>query len=684
MKFLGKSIIGRRIVALVLVSLTLSIVTLTASFLWFQLRDSIDARRAGVEATGYVFASAIADDVAVGNKQAVFNALRSIRRVPDVRLVIATDASGQEVASLGVAAILQSDVIDENTGWLSSLNRGWFPVITEIVKSGATVGRLVIVTDVSSLRMQVIHAALVTLLVAFAAGSLGIAAAIRLQKRITGPLAALTGAMIHIRNARDYSTSVKHASDDETGVLVDTFNEMMVEIGNRDQTLKHLAYFDTLTGLANRQAFQGHLETILSASDGGTGSALFLLDLDEFKAVNDSYGHFAGDTLLAEVAARFKVEGNENLFLVRLGGDEFAVVARGIATEGEAQTTIAPLIASLLRTFDILGRQIAIGASAGVVLIPRDGTTPVDLLRRADLALYQAKREGRGRVHFYRPWLDEDMQFRTALAQDLRSAIDANQLEAHYQPQVNLHTGEVDGFESLLRWKHPVHGYVAPAKFIPIAESNGLICDLGNWVLRESCRQARIWIDQGMPIKQISVNVSVTQFKQPSFHREVEDILLETRLPPRVLCLELTESLFAGSSLAWVRDMLEALKGLGIKLAIDDFGTGYSSLSYLHSLPFDELKIDRAFVGDIATDEAKLRLLRGMVELGHALDMTVVAEGAETAEEVAVLVQLGADHIQGYYFSRPLAASEILQMVDTIRNRHQKIFERHAKSKGRA
>jgi EAL domain-containing protein (putative c-di-GMP-specific phosphodiesterase class I) len=271
------------------------------------------------------------------------------------------------------------------------------------------------------------------------------------------------------------------------------------------------------------------------------------------------------------------------------------------------------------------------------------------------------------------------MQFRTALAQDLRCAIEAGQLEAHYQPQIGLHSGEVHGFEALLRWKHPVHGYVSPVKFIPVAESNGLICDLGNWMLRESCKQAKAWIDQGMDIKQMSVNVSVAQFKQAAFHREVEDILFDTRLPPQVLCLELTESLFAGNSLGWVRDMLEALKGLGVRLAIDDFGTGYSSLSYLNGLPFDELKIDRTFISGVGTATTKHRLLRGMIELGHVLDMQVVAEGAESETEVAVLRDMGADMVQGFHFSRPVAAADVPAAVLASKELYARLSARQEK-----
>ena len=676
MSIFGKSKIGRRIIGLVLVSVTLSIVTLTGSFLWLQLRDNIDARQAGIQATGYVFASAIAEHVAARNQQAVLSALRSIRRVPDVRYIVAIDDKGREIASLGTALTLENDIVGKNTGWLSLITRGWFPVVTEIVKAGRPVGRLVIVADVSDLRIHVARAAMATLFAALAAGGLGVAAAVRLQRRITGPIASLTSAMSHIRKARDYSTKVQHKSDDETGVLVDTFNDMMAEIGYRDESLKRLAYFDPLTGLANRQEFQRQLDLVLAPVQGADiCAALFLLDLDEFKVINDSYGHSAGDSLLMDVAARFKAECTDNLFLVRLGGDEFAVIATGIASESDAQAAIAPLVASLLLPVEILGHQILIGASGGVAMIPRDGTTAADLLRRADLTLYHAKREGRGRVHFFRARLDEDMQFRTALAQELRHAVEGDQLQAHYQPQVNIHSGEVEGFESLLRWTHPVHGHVSPAKFIPIAESSGLICELGHWILRESCRQAKEWIDGGFDVRQMSVNVSVAQIRQIDFDREVERTLHETRLPPSVLCLELTESIFAGVSLKRVRDVLEALKGIGAKLAIDDFGTGYSSLSYLHGFPFDKLKIDRAFVNGIGGDTSKHRLLRGMIELSHALDLSVVAEGAETEDEVAVLREMGADQVQGYVFGKPLPAAEALAAARSIPSAFRRRFQ---------
>jgi diguanylate cyclase (GGDEF)-like protein len=663
----SKSRIGRRIVLLVLFSISLSVAMLTIAILTFELRDSIEQRKTHVQSMGYILAAAVADHVASGNAEEALKALRSIRNLSDVHAVIAVDRDGRQLAALGNASMLSGDIIDTSSGWFAPLSRGWFPVATEIISSGKLVGKLILVADISDLRWQVARTMLTTLLLAFFAGGIGLAAAVRLQRRITAPIASLIGAMTYIRDARDYQAKVTHTSDDETGVLVDAFNGMMQEISYRDESLKKLAYFDPLTGIANRQEFQRHFSVVLdSALKSGTSAALFLIDIDEFKTINDSFGHSAGDSILMDVAARFMTTCSEDQLLARLGGDEFALVAKNVSTVEEAQAIAAPLVASLFKPLDIAGRMISIGASIGVAFMPRDGATTVDLLRRADLALYSAKRDGKGRVNFYHPGLDEDMQTMMMLAQDLRQALAERQFEIHYQPQVNLQQRRVDGFEALLRWNHPERGYVSPARFIPIAESNGLICDIGHWVLTESCAQARHWIDAGQDFEWISVNVSVSQLRQSDFVSEVLDILIHTRLPPNKLCLELTESLFAGSSSGWIKDILSQLKALGVQLAIDDFGTGYSSLAYLLGLPFDKLKIDRAFVHGIHQNEKRRRLLRGIAELAHALNLSTVAEGAEAMEDVGLLTGLGIHHVQGYAFSHPIPGSEVAEKARDI------------------
>jgi diguanylate cyclase (GGDEF)-like protein len=659
--------IGRRIILLVLVSVLLAVVASTGAFIWSQMQDNIGTRKAGIEATGYVFASAIADHVASGNRQEALKVLRSLTRVPDISYAVALDGQGHEIAALGNITLTRQDLANSDPSVFALLSRGSLPVAIDIVRAGQHVGRLVIVADVTQLRAQLSRALLVTLLSALASAVLGIAVAAKLQKRITAPILSLIKAMQHIGASRDYSTKVQHEADDETGILVDAFNRMISEIGFRDSALERQAYFDPLTGLANRQQFMRFLEDVLRETKSGeAGASLFLLDLDEFKQVNDTFGHTVGDAMLVSVAAILKQELPSDMLLARLGGDEFAIVAPGIGTESEAEAILARLLAAFLQPVHIVEREIFVNTSIGIVMIPRDGHQSEELLRRADLALYRAKKDGRGRVHFYRPALDEEVQLHTAIVHDLRRAMREGELETHYQAQVDLATGGVAGFESLIRWKHPIHGYVPPGKFIPAAEQSGLIGELGLWVLRDSCAQARRWADDGHPRRQIAVNVSAAQIWQGEFHREVEKILEETGLPPSYLCLELTESIFAGNRHNRVRYVLSALRNLGVTLALDDFGSGYSSLSYLQKLPFDKLKIDRAFVSGIEHDGDKRKLLDGMIDLSHALNLSVVAEGAETDGEVSLLRELGADQVQGYALSRPVPAPDAIAQAGRI------------------
>jgi EAL domain-containing protein (putative c-di-GMP-specific phosphodiesterase class I) len=299
-------------------------------------------------------------------------------------------------------------------------------------------------------------------------------------------------------------------------------------------------------------------------------------------------------------------------------------------------------------------------------MIPRDGKSSDELMQRADLALYSAKRQGRGFIHFYHFSMETAAKETTEIAFGLRHAIANNELEIYYQPQCSLHTGNVYGFECLLRWKHPVRGIVPPSQFIPLAESTGLITEIGKWVLRNSCVQACTWLAKGHARREISVNVSATQILRADFVHDVTTILRETGLPPHLLCLELTESVFIGKSTAKVRKILEECKDLGVLLALDDFGTGYSSLSYLERLPFDKLKIDLSFVSGCENDNAKRKILGGIIMLSHSLGMEVVAEGVETRGELSLLRDLGADHVQGFALSRPVPANKALAAAQAI------------------
>ena len=459
----------------------------------------------------------------------------------------------------------------------------------------------------------------------------------------------------------DFTITCKALADSD-GRVVELFGTLQ-DISERKATeeqLEAIAYYDPLTGLANRALFSRELETVLSQTrQYGTPCALLLLDLDRFKEINDTLGHATGDELLTRVAHIVSRVLGPHSFLARLGGDEFAIILRGVEDETVVAGIASEIVQSLSGSLMLDQGEVGIGTSIGIVIAPAQGRNPSDLLRNADLALYKAKEEGRGRFAFFTPDLDTVVQNKTALANDLRRATATNTgLYVHYQPQYEFRTDEVSGFEALMRWKHPVRGDVPPSEFIPIAESSSLICDLGNWILREAAMQGKRWLDEGNPPRTVSVNVSPAQIWHSDFVSEVAKVLKETGLPPHVLCLELTESLMADHGEGRVRKALKALKLLGVTLALDDFGTDYSSLGYLAQLPFDKLKIDRIFINGISTSHRSRELLKGIIALGRGLGMEVVAEGAETAEEVEILRTLQCDTVQGFAFGAPLPAGD--------------------------
>lgn len=435
-----------------------------------------------------------------------------------------------------------------------------------------------------------------------------------------------------------------------------------------ERRLEQLAYTDPLTRLANRALFKRQLAaTLESAASTGRSHALLLIDLDRFKEVNDSFGHSAGDSLLIHVAEVLRQEFASQAFIARLGGDEFAVLTDDSYLPQGALLAVADrLIDRLSVPVDLPEGEACIGATIGIAVLPEHGSTTEAAARNADLALYMAKEAGRGHAQIFEPAYAQAVDQKLDLGRRLRHAVETGGLNAHYQPQVDLKTGRVIGFEALLRWSHPDRGPISPSEFIPVAESTGLIVDLGHWVLRTACQQMRIWLDSGMPSRTVSVNVSPAQIWNGDFEKVVAAVLAETGLPPELLCLELTESLFVDHTKQKVSSTLAALSGLGVQLALDDFGSGYSSLGYLTRLPFNSLKIDRTFVDGISTVPEKRKLLGGIIALSHGLGMTVVAEGAELTAELDLLAEFDCDAVQGYVFSRPVAAEQALSVAAQI------------------
>ena len=422
------------------------------------------------------------------------------------------------------------------------------------------------------------------------------------------------------------------------------------------EKLLHDAFHDSLTALPNRALFMDRLSHRLALQKRrpGTVFSVLFLDVDRFKVVNDSLGHVRGDELLVAIGHRLSACLRPGDTVARLGGDEFTILLEDVASEAHAVKVADRIQDELRAPFSLSGQEVFSGVSIGIAHGTAEYAGPEDILRDADTALYRAKAQGRGRsVEF-----DASMHQRAVallhLETDLRRALDRRELRLHYQPVISLKTGRISGAEALVRWLHPERGLVQPAEFIPLAEETGLIVPIGAWVLVEACRQARQWQERlQLPLLEMGVNLSSKQFMQPDLVAQVAGVLRETGLSPRCLRLEVTESLLMENG-ARVADSMTELRAMGIRIDLDDFGTGYSSLSYLHQFPIDTLKIDRSFVQRMGTTEDGTQIVNTIMSLASSLDLDVVAEGVETAEQLAALRLLHCPSAQGYHLSRPI------------------------------
>jgi diguanylate cyclase (GGDEF)-like protein/PAS domain S-box-containing protein len=427
--------------------------------------------------------------------------------------------------------------------------------------------------------------------------------------------------------------------------------EDVTERRQAETKIMHMARHDALTNLPNRVLFREEMQEALLR---GEELAVLFIDLDRFKSVNDTLGHPVGDELLCEVTKRLQHAISEFDTVARLGGDEFAIIQLG-ARPTLATELAARIIESISEPFEVLGNQVVIGSSIGIAIAPTDGNEPDQLLRNADMALYRAKSEGRGRYHFFQPEMDAQMQTRRSLELDLRKALADNEFELYYQPLVDLATDTVSGFEALVRWNHPEHGLIAPDNFIPVAEEIGLIVPIGDWVLKQACRDAMAWPDN----ISVAVNLSAVQFRNPTLALSVVGALGASGLPASRLELEITETVLLQDDRA-VLDVLHQMRELGAKISMDDFGTGYSSLSYLRSFPFDKIKIDRSFIRELGKEKSDcVAIIRAVTRLGRSLGMITTAEGVETEEQLEILRAEDCTQVQGYLFSPPRPARDI-------------------------
>jgi diguanylate cyclase (GGDEF)-like protein len=436
-------------------------------------------------------------------------------------------------------------------------------------------------------------------------------------------------------------------------------------LDNAQQENRHRAFHDSLTDLPNRALFLDRLQQALNHSrrDHNPRAVLFI-DLDNFKMINDSLGHKAGDELLKAVTRRLRACLRPGDTAARFGGDEFVVLLDDVAGVDDAVRVTERIIEVLGAPIELGGRQVFVRTSVGIALGDNSESRPDILLRNADVAMYEAKKEGKARSKVYNPSMFAQALHRLESENDLRRAIEHEELRLYYQPKVLLDTSSITGVEALVRWEHPERGLILPKEFIPLAEETGLIVPLGWWVLRETCRQAREWVEQfpaALPLG-ISVNLSVKQFQEPDLVQKLAGILRETGLEPSRLQLEITESVVMDDT-EYAAGLLRGLKVLGVKLAVDDFGTGYSSLALLRRFPFDDLKIDKEFVDGLGQNDQDAAIVQLVIDLAHALEMQVIAEGVETLEQLTQLREMGCDQAQGYYFWESLPDKETAALL---------------------
>ncbi|HEY9642741.1 MAG TPA: EAL domain-containing protein [Coleofasciculaceae cyanobacterium] len=530
-----------------------------------------------------------------------------------------------------------------------------------------------------------------TILLCFAALAMATLSGLITSRLLVKPILQMIDATEALSKGH-WQHHVSEPPSQELTLLAKAFNRMADYLQESFTQLEHNAYHDALTGLLNQTAFRVKLEEAIAQRDyqaavsqaqnvtagslesGSKQFAVLFLDLDYFKLVNDSFGHLVGDQLLIAVTQRLATCVRFSDMMARFGGDEFVILLNSITQIADATQVAERILEELQHPFNLAGNEVFISASVGVVLSDNGGKDPDAFLRNADIALYQAKGKGKADYEVFDALMHTEVVKRLQMETDLRQAIERHELEVYYQPIIDISTQRINGFEALLRWHHPTLGMVSPVQFIPVAEETGLIVKLGWWVLRQACQQMRVW-QQSYGCCQammMSVNLSSKQFLQSDLLEQIDRTLTETGLQPQNLKLEITESLFMTQTEA-TRFKLRRLRSQGIQLSIDDFGTGYSSLSYLHRFPINTLKIDRSFINHLGSRGENSEIIEAITVLAHKLGMSVVAEGVETIEQLDQVRAIGCEQVQGYLFSRPIAASSMTELLD-CEVMHQTIY----------
>jgi diguanylate cyclase (GGDEF)-like protein len=632
--------------------------TLTTVFLVLDSISSRSSLNARLSTLADVVAKNSTAALNFSDHAAAFEVLEALRAEPSLITACLYDSSGTLFAQY------------ELDPWTKNCPKGSkevlapsaeFPSVIRSVSHGDEfLGSVVLISDVQELkrrRKQLLILAGILLVFAL---SIGGALGFLLQRRVLKPISDLSLAMQKVRMEKGYTARVSASGNDEIAHLGNGFNAMLSELERREvekieveAKLELLAHSDALTGLPNRRLFGERLALTLAAADRGLLTvAMLFIDLDGFKLVNDSLGHPIGDALLIEVAARFSARVRKSDTLARIGGDEFTVILSSLHVREEALMVGRELIETLSEPFDIEGHQLTISASVGISIYPENAHTGSELMQQADGAMYAAKRNGKNQARYFTPDLGVQVREQLNLENQLRDALAKGEIYVNYQPEFDALSGRLVRFEALARWNHPTLGTIPPDKFIPVAEESGLIVPMGAYILEQACIEAVKWQSLASYPIQVAVNVSSIQFARVTFMEEVADILNRTGLRPELLQLELTESVMIDGISSTAKKMKQ-LKNLGVTFAIDDFGTGYSCLSYLPSLPFDALKVDRSFVKTCHSSPEGRALVQSLITLAQNIGLRVIVEGVETAEQLALIRDLGGNEVQGYLLGRP-------------------------------
>jgi len=632
--------------------------TLMASFL---VLDSMSSR-AQLESRLSTLAEVVGENstaaLSFDDPKAAAEVLQALRAEPPIVSACLYDISGNLFAQYRRTVDVEPCPLRPRSSL--AVQRGFSSLQRRVTHQGEVQGTLFLRADQIDLERRWDHLVRVAFLLLMLALLVGGISGSLLQREISKPVYALAAAMQEVTQRQDFSKRVSIRGEDEIAQLGSGFNSMLSELEKRDvekkkveRQLQYQALNDELTGLPNRRLLADRLGHALAvAKRQNRMVALLYIDLDGFKLVNDSLGHSVGDLLLSSVAERLSSRVRKSDTLARLGGDEFSVVLTGLGVASHAGPIAQTLLDVLAAPFLIDNHEITISASIGISIFPDNGSNADDLLQQADSAMYSAKRSGKNRAMYFTEDLGVTVRERLNLENQLRIAIAHGEITLSYQPEFETGSHRLTRFEALARWLHPTLGTISPAKFIPIAEESGLIIPLGAYILERACSDAVQWQKIAAYPIQVAVNVSSLQFARETFVEEVTEVLAHTGLAPRLLQLELTESVMlsgAGSA----AEKMQRLRDLGISLAIDDFGTGYSCLSYLPRLPFDALKIDRSFVSDLETRPEIRAMVHSLVVLAHNLGMRVIVEGVETSKQLQVMTEIGSNEIQGFLLGRP-------------------------------